>query len=320
MKKTTMLLMAGSLLCGTLSYAAPSALTPAQLDQVTASGTIIETFLNGGVNQVAPTAQADIGDIAAADNGANANAGNLALADNDSNAVAGNGNTVVDVSVDTFAIGIYDNDIEDSLIASENATINYADVEVEENDDSAINVGTGNFAAADNEVEGDGVQVIGFANSTTSAVDNDNSAISFGTGTSAVDNSEVNGELKEESQGVVAGVATVTNSFNTAINETEIEIEIEDSFNVETNSLVISGQSNAQGIVLANSLGDQNIVANLVLTNAATNVPTTGDFGVGQIPAAVAISAVAQIGINDSFILVADIDTVGLPIIAPFGQ
>lgn len=318
MKKVTMLLMAGSLLCGTLSYAAPARLSVDQLDKVTASGTIVETFL-GGLNQSAPTAQADIGDIAAADNGSNANAGNVALADNDSNAVAGNDNTVVDVSIDTIAVGIYDNDIEDSLVASDNATINYADIEIEDNEESAINVGTGNFAAAANEIDGDGVQVIGFANTTAAAVDNDGSAITFGTGTAAVDNSFVEGQIAGNAQGVVAGVATVTNSFNTCVSETDIEIEIEDSFNVTTNSLVVSGQSNAQAIVLANSLGDQNIVANLVLTNAATNVPTTGDFGIGQIPAAVAISAVAQIGINDSFILVADIDG-GFPLALPVAQ
>lgn len=307
MKKTTILLMAGTLLCSTLTYAAPTALTPAQLDQVTA-GSLVDTFLNGGINQEAPTAQTEVGDIAAADNASNANAGNVALADNDSNGVAGDDNVVVDLTVDTITVGVYDTDIEDSLVAYDNGVINAYDIEVEDNDDSAINIGEGNFAAADNELDGDGAQVIGGQNTTYTAADVEDSAITFGTGTASVDNSEVEGDIEDDSAGVIAREATVTNSFNVCESETDIDIEIEDSFNVETNTLTVSGQSNAQAIVLANTLGDQNIVTNLVLTNAATNVPTTGDMGLGQIPAALAISAVAQIGINDSFILLADID------------
>lgn len=290
MKKGTLVLMAGALLVSSLAFASP--------------------LLDTAVNQIAPTLQADIADVALADNASNANSGNVALADNDSNAVAGNDNLVVDVNVGLIEIISDSSDIEDSDVACGTAVINDIEVEVEDNDESAINVGFDNFAAAANEIEDNGVQVIGAENLTLAAVENDGSAISFGEADAFVDNSEVDGQIVGNALGVVAEVATVTDSFNTIENELEIEAEIEDSFNTVTNTLEVCGQNSAQGIVLANTLADQNIVANLVLTNAAANSATTGNFQGGQIPVAAAVTAGVQFGMND---------TVGIGLSLDFG-
>lgn len=295
MKKGTLVLMAGALLVSSLAFAAPTTMSTAQMDQVVA-GSLLDNL-----NQIAPTLQADVADIALADNTGNANAGNLALADNDSNAVAGNENLVVDVNVGLLEVIVDTSTIQDSDVACGTAVINDVNAEVEDNSDSAINIGFDNFAAANNELEEDGVQVIGAENITVSAVDNDGSTVTFGEANAFVDNSYVKGEIADESQGVVAEVACVTDSFNFNKQELEIEAEIEDSFNTLTNDLQVCGQNDAQGIVLANSLDDQNIVANLVLTNAAANSATLGNFEGGQIPVAAAVTAGVQVGVNHTF-------------------
>lgn len=298
MRKSSLVLMAGALLVTNLAFAAPASLSPTQMDQVVA-GAVVEQF----VNQAVPTLQTEFEDIALADGGSNTNTGNVALADNDSNAVAGDDNVVVDANLGTIALVVDLTSVDDSDVALGDGEILDVAVEVEDNDSSAVNVGFNNFAVAANEVDGSGAQVIGCGNTTYTAADVDSSAVTFGEANAAVDNSEVDGNIEEDSAGVIARTALVTDSFNIHDEEIEVEAEIEDSFNVVTNTLSVEGQNDATGIVMANALGQQNIVTNLVLTNSATNVPTVGELGAGQIPVAAALTAGVQLGVNDTFVL-----------------
>ena len=78
----------------------------------------------------------------------------------------------------------------------------------------------------------------------------------------------------EEAGVVVADEATITNSFNSQEIELDVTVDIDDSFNVETYSLDISGQAGVTAIVLANTLGDQAIGVNLNIANATSTVPS----------------------------------------------
>jgi hypothetical protein len=311
-------LAATMLLCGSV-FAAPVALTNAQLDTVTAGASVFDyVFGTGGaVNQASDnesTLAADAA-FAAADGGSNAITGdgntttsaiadtggvanngdgndlNGAAADNGANAVSGNGNTAVDVTLadNTLTLDASEKVAEDgSALATDNGQVfqNQAD------DGSAVATDTATATVKD-----------------YAAIGNDDSNIVVGEGnTQSIDATSIDdATIEEGGMGQIAKEATATNSFNVKEVEIDVDVDIEDSFNVTTNTLDISGQGGLTAIVNANSLDDQNIGVNVSITTASSAVPSTGAAENGAVSSisgnALAISALNQVVMNNVVII-----------------
>lgn len=285
MKKSFVMLLSGALLCGSLAFATPTALSPTQLDTVVAGQGIFDYIFSA--NQVAPTDQSAI--EAEADNnaiaGTDANSGNIAGTNaENSNAIAGAGNLNADIDVGKINLAA-----NGSVAAMDNAVVTTNELEAEEGGLIALDGGT------NNKLDAEAGGIIAANNSQVYVTEfSAEEGGLIGTDSACVADVDA-----EEGGNAAANGSTITET------DIDVEVSIEDSFNVVTNTLTVSGQGTATAIVLANSLGEQNINSQIVTTNAASNMPTNTNLegGTIDVPAATAISNVCQIGINGSFIL-----------------
>lgn len=223
--------------------------------------------------------------VAVATNGAIANAypsdfnlaihGNAAQSTSDGQAVAGD---------DNFAIFQY---VDDGIIATECATVNYTENEIENT--------TVDFGSA---------AVIGHNNDICAVYDD--ATITVQAMNPTIQNTEIEiAEFNEEGSalfGVVAKNAAVNASFNYDEQETEVDATIDDSFNVDTNAICISGQSDASSIALVNSLGDPQSGINMNVTSASASIPTVPAAAPPGVTAGIstATTELSQFSLNDS--------------------
>ncbi|HEY3417873.1 MAG TPA: hypothetical protein VGM23_13395 [Armatimonadota bacterium] len=307
-----------TLLCGSV-FAAPVALTNAQLDGVAAGASVFDyVFGSGGVNQASDNGStagmeatftaADCGSnaVAGTDNdvtsaiaetGGVANNGddndlNTALADNGANAVAGNDNLAVAVNLtgNDLTLDLSQKRAEDgSAVATDSGTVyqNQAD------DGSAV---------ATDEATATTKYYAAFCN------EDSNIIVGEGSGNSqTVDFMGIeDAEIEEGGMGQIAKTADASNAFNGKDVEIDVDVDIEDSFNTTTNSLTVSGQETLTAIVNANALDDQNIGVNVNICTADSAVPTTEQAGNGAVSSfdgnAIAATLANQVTANNVLI------------------
>lgn len=289
MKKGYVLLLAGALTCGSLAYAAPAGLTDSELDTALFGQGIISVLFGTGVNQDTPTDMSNVGvevsGNAVAVNG-NANSGNIAnTTAPDSNAISGNDNANIDANIEKVNVAI-----NGSVAAMDTATVTTNSLAAEEGGLIAI-------GGVNNDVEAERGGIVAVNDSTVDKTEfTAEEGGMIGTGEAGV--ADVNAE---EGGNAAANVSTITDT------EIDVEVTLENSFNTNTATLTVDGQENASALVLANSLAAQNINSQIVTTNAASNAPTgfNAEILAIDIPAATALSAVDQIGVNDSGVFLA---------------
>lgn len=337
MNKSLVVLLAACALAGSsITFAAPVALTNAELDSVSAgSGSVFDYVFGNGVSGTEPVTATDAS-LAAADNGGIAVTGdenevpaawaadngtavagednetNHALADNGSVATAGEDNTTTYVSLNDVPVTIKANvntgEEGTAITASDNATVasNSGDHGIVATDNATV--GITEFTADDIEDNDDSSIAVGYGNEQVSDAE-DSNIVMGSNNTQHVDQSEVEGEVEKGAFGFVArDNTTITDSFNPKDIEIEVEVEIEDSYNVTTNTMDISGQSGITAIVNANALGDQLIGVNVALNSSSSQAPQSGaSQGETPISAAngnsIAFMSVNQVVINGSLIL-----------------
>ncbi|MHB9133155.1 MAG: hypothetical protein ACYDBB_18965 [Armatimonadota bacterium] len=336
MKKSLVVVLAAcALVVSSLAFAAPVQLSNDQLDTVSAgSGSVFDYVFGGGTETTTDGVTATQASLAAADNGSVAVVGadnelsasqasenGIALSGDDNEvdvnnaaagdvAVAGNDNdtTNVELSNITLDIGanvntgengtaitaseeaaVTSNSGQGGIAASDNATVKLTEYEaddIEDNDDSSVAVGSKNQQVSDAE---------------------DSNIVQGSNNQQWVDQSEIDGTIEEGGNGFVArDCTTVTDSFNSKDIEIDVEVDIEDSYNVETNTMDISGQSGITAIVNANALGDQLIGVNVALNSSTSNQPANGIAGAEAISSingnSLAIMVLDQTVINGSFV------------------
>lgn len=293
--KKLVVLMAGALMLSSVAFAAPRALSGAELDAVTAGSmldSVMSTFLgsstqSASVEEAAAVAPGSNSIAIEADNSDVTAAG--AVADNDGVAVNGDDNVTVKNDGNIAALG---------SVAGDNNQYRYTDINAEvainTNDDGDVTL-TETDTRIENEIEDidDG----------SAAVIGDGNHVAVTTDNSEIDVDTDGGDLF----GVVAREATISDSFNTKEVDVDVEVEIEDSFNVTTNTMDISGQNGLTAIVNANSLnGLQGIGANLNVTSASAEVPTMQGNDSASVPIiagnAIAVTVLNQLVINNSII------------------
>ncbi len=256
-----------------------------------------------------------------------AGTGNIAI-DDPSDAVVNTGSGIAAEDSDLAiasdnGIALEDNDDAANAVGTGNTALNASD-----NTESTIALGGGNAANANGNAQaaaGDGNKqqyqdadnaIAAMDNATVTVAENeienstieDGSAAVVGNGnqvSTLYDDTDISvetdgGELEVE--GVIAKEAVITDSFNTKEVEIDVTVTINDSFNVTTNAMEISGQNGVSAIVLANSLGEQYIGTNLNVTSAASTVPSVSAPGVpaATIGAATATTTLNQIVVNGS--------------------
>lgn len=311
-------LAVSALLCGSV-FAAPVALTNAQMDGVTAGSVFDYVFDGGTVNQASDnesTAGMEAS-FAVADNGSNAVTGednevtsaiadcgsvanngdendfNAAEADNGANAIAGDENLAV-------AVNLVGNDLAVDL------STKVAD------DESAV--ATDNGVVYQNQAEDGSAVATDEANATVKeylAIDNEDSNVVVGEGSGnsqTVDYMSIDdAEIEEGGMGQIAKEADACNSFNVKEVEIDVDVDIEDSFNTEDNTLEVCGQDSLTAIVNANALDDQNIGVNLNITTASSAVPETDAAGNGAVSSfdgnAIAATLASQLTANNVLVL-----------------
>lgn len=307
--RSLVVLAVGALLCSSIAFATPRALSTAELDQVTAGtglgAAIVDAFVNGTLAGTSsaettqnPASATGDGGIAVQGDG-NTTAG--AVADNGSTAINGSDNTAVAVSLDG---GI----AADGSVAGQN---NNAHIQ----NDGDTQIMTGDISLT----LSDAFKVYNTENS--NEIDGNGNVAFNGTNNAAInvtsDNSQIEGQIEEGGAGVIAKEATVTDSFNVKTVENDVDVDISDSFNTETNTLDISGQGEVSGIINANSLGFQNIAANLNVTTSTSSVPNNAPTATGlglEGFGSAAITVLSQINVNGS-IAVAIGNVVPIPIL-----
>lgn len=298
MRSMVVVLAVGAMLCSSIALATPRALSSAELDQVTAGASIgqsiVDAFTGGAVaTAVTPTtpsvtqnpASATGDGSIAVEGGTNNTAG--AIADHYSTAMNGEGNVAVDVEQSGGIAA------EGSVAGSDNTA------HIQNDGGTQIMVGNVDLSITDafkvyntqneNEIDGNGNFAFNGTNNAEVTITSDNS--------------EVDGEIERGGAGVIAKEATVCDSFNVKEVENDVDVDISDSFNTETNTLDISGQCTVSGIINANSLGFQNIAANLNVTTSTSstpnNAPTETLVGLEGFGSA-AITVLSQINVNGS--------------------
>lgn len=319
MTKRLLCILAGAtLLCGS-AFAAPVALNNSQLDQVTAGSVFDYVFGDpGAVNQASDNGStlAAEATFAAADNNSNAVTGtdnevtsavayddaianngddntfNEAYADNGANAVSGDFN-------DAIAVNLVDNEL-------------YVDASLKVADENSA-LATDEGVVYQNQADDESAVATDSATATVKeflAIDNEDANVVVGEGnTQTIDYMEIeDAEIEEGGMGQIAKYADAENSFNVEEVEIDVDVDIEDSFNVTTNTLDVSGQEGLTAIVNANALDDQNIGVNLSITTATSSVPLGGADGTeGAVESisgnAVAVSLLSQTALNNVVIL-----------------
>jgi len=305
MKRTLVVLAVSALFCSSVVFAAPRALSSAEMDQVTAGASIADSFIAAFTNGVGvsnpvdttqnPSTTSGPGSPAVAGT-TNTTAG--AVADNGAKALNGEGNVAVDLTQNGgIAVG--------GSVAGENNNPNI------QNGDG-LNVQTGDISFND--------AFKAYTNTYTSTnVGKGNASLIGDNGTinNTTDNSEVEGTVGGD--GVVARTATITDSFKTTVTTNVVTTVITDSFNTVTNTLTVSGQGTVSGIITANSLGFQNIGSNMNITTATSTVPANSPAPSGASIAAglgaASLANVTQTNVCGSIgVYVGEIE-VGLPLI-----
>ena len=273
MRSLVVLLAVGALLCSSIVFAAPRALSSAELDQVTAGGAadpFVSAFVSGDPQQAADTS----GTIDP-----------LTTTGNGSPTVAGSGDTTAGAVADSGSAAM-DGDCNTALGLTQN----------------------GNIAVDD--------AVAGNQNTTT---DQSGSGVAIQTGDICIEDAfkatHTENTIEKGGAGVIGDTPTVTDSFNTSKTDNDVKVNIDDSFNTCTNTLDISGQGTVSGIINANSLGEQNIGANLNLTSASSSVPNTQPAPTGLTSlegfGAAAFTCIDQTVVNESVgVLVGDITVI----------
>ncbi len=249
--------------CATSVFAAPRALSSTELDAVAAGSGLADTFItaftNPLSNQVAAAqtdtalnqVSADGGGIAVLGTGSTQVAAGAVATDNGT-ALNGDHNRVLATSGNT-ALGY-------SAAGDGNQVVDQSHADIAQTASGQATLTA--IKLSDTSVEKGSALVIG---------DNNNTQIT-------TDNTQVSGKI-EDSVGVIAREATITNSFNSKTTNLDVKVSIDDSFNSTTNTQDISGQSNLSAIVNANTLGNAAIGANLNITTANASMPSMGVNG-----------------------------------------
>ncbi|MHB9133156.1 MAG: hypothetical protein ACYDBB_18970 [Armatimonadota bacterium] len=335
MKKSLVVVLAAcALVISSLAFAAPVQLSNDQLDTVSAGSGSVFDYVFGGSTETTDGVTATQASLAAADNSSVAVSGEdnelsasqasengIAVSGEDNEvdfndawaddvAVAGNANDTTNVELSDIALtidanvntgengtaiaasdttNVTSNSGQGGIAASDNATVKLTEYEaddIDDNDDSSVAVGSKNQQVADAD---------------------DSNIVQGSNNQQDVDQSEIDGEIEEGGNGFVARDDTVvTDSFNSKDIEIDVEVDIENSYNVETNTMDISGQSGITAIVNANALGDQLIGVNVALNSSTSNQPANGEAGAQAVTSingnSLAIMVLDQTVINGSFV------------------
>ncbi len=108
-----------------------------------------------------------------------------------------------------------------------------------------------------------------------------------------------------EVEGVFGKNVEICGSFNTDKTEIDVEATISESFNVESNTICISGQNAASGIALVNALGDPETAINLNVTSASATVPVVNASSAPALSAGISFAdtQLTQASLNSSYAL-----------------
>ncbi|MHB9023384.1 MAG: hypothetical protein ACYC7E_04305 [Armatimonadota bacterium] len=306
------------LLCSSV-FAAPVALTNDQLDQVAAGQSVFDYVFGspGAVNQASDNGSTLAADasFSAADNTSNAATGT----DNDIDSAVASGEGLANTGDDNEynasgasgganAVSGEDNTALAVILTNNNLTADLSEKEAE--DDSAL----ATDSAILNQNQADDTSAVATDSATATvkefeAENNDDSNVVVGEAlTQNVDVTEIEeAEISEGGAGQIAKYADASDSFNVKEVEIDVEVDIEESFNTETNTLDISGQETLTAIVNAAALDDQNIGVNVNITSATSAVPTAGQAGNEAVSSidgnAVAVSLLNQTVLNNVLIL-----------------
>jgi hypothetical protein len=214
--------------------------------------------------------------------------------------------------------------IQDNAVATDAGTAvrgneNETGLFVEDNDDSALAIGTGNKAIYTDQSDagaalnaGDNAQICLDLTTVDYTIEDLDESVAFIGDNNEVlyDASEIDADIDGEGYGVIARTAEVCDSFNIAETDIDIDVDIDDSFNVETNSLEVCPQQ-VNAIVFAAGLGDIMTGTNLNVTTATAVVPTAQGDQAASLPIvagnAIALTIQKQINIVNS-IVVSDIE------------
>lgn len=305
MKLSMVVMLAGAMTLSSVAFASPKVLSGAELDSVSAGSglisSVIDTFLGTNNNNVPSDVEENGTAVAPGDGSiavqAEGSTVTTAGAVADNHAVATNGDENVVVKNDgNVAAGLANAGTDNELDAIDQ---DGAGLAVNQGNDSEINVGL-TFTNETTDIDTDIENEIEDVENGSAAVIGDGNTIDIYADESEVEANTNGGDI----YGVVARDAKVTDSFNTKIVTTVVDVTIEDSFNVETNTLDISGQNGMSAIVNANSLlGFQAVGVNLNMTSASASVPTTTGNDSASVPViagnAIAITDLNQIVINN---------------------
>jgi len=313
MKSMIILSAVSLMLCSSLVYAAPRALSGADLDKVTAGASIADAFLGAMADAVSPqtSTPAEItttqnpsttsgagSPAVAGDN--NTTAG--AVADNGAYALNGEDNIAVDltqnggIAVGGSVAGDHNNP---NIQNGDGANIMLGDVKFCDSFKAYTNIYTSTNIGAGN------ASLIGDNGKINNNTDNSEVEGSIGVapevpcGTTPAQDGENTG-----GSGVVARTATISDAFKTTVTTNVVTTVITDSFNTVTNTLDVSGQCAVSGIITANSLCFQNIGSNMNITTASSttpsNTPSPDSLNVLAGLGAAALANVAQTNVSGS--------------------
>lgn len=287
-KSVVVVFAAGALVMSSLAFAAPKVLSSAQMETV-AAGSLLDVFL--------PTTAT----FSTSGYEATETVEGLAAADNGGVAVSGSENDLPTAVATDY--GIATNGDDNEVVADGANLVVFA----EGGEEGLAAVGEGNLVTAIEQeganigvVTGDNAQ-IDVALNTVDEVDGGSAGVAGSGNTVDVFKKDITIDeavISGGAYGVIAGEATVSNSFNVKEVEILTTITITDSFNVVTNSLDISGQDELQAIVNANTLGEQNIG---VLLNVTTATANSDSNDVPEVPmSALATTEIRQLVLNAS--------------------
>jgi len=303
MKSMIILSAVSLMLCSSLVYAAPRALSGADLDKVTAGASIADAFLGAMADAVSPQTNTPA-EITTTQNpsttsgpGSPAVAGDTnttagAVADNGAYALNGEDNTAVDLTQNGgIAVG--------GSVAGDHNNPNI------QNGDGT-NIMLGNICISDAFKAYTNIYTSTNIGKGNASLIGDNGVINNNT-----DNSEVEGAVL--GNGVVARDATISDAFKTTVTTNVVTTVITDSFNTLSNTLDVSGQCAVSGIITANSLGFQNIGSNMNITTATSTTPSTAPTPDGLSvlagAGAAALANVAQTNVSGSIgVFVGEVD------------
>jgi len=299
--KSILILSAVSLmLCSSLVYAAPRALSSADLDKVTAGASVADAFLGA----IAAPQTSDPADMTTTQNPSTTSG-------EGSPAVTGTGNTTTGAVADN---GAYSLNGEDNAVVglTQNGGIAVDGSVAGSNNNPNIQNGDGTNIMLGNICISDAFKAYTNIYTSTNLGKGNASLIGDnGVINNTSDNSKVEGAVL--GNGVVARDATISDAFKTEVTTNVVTTVITDSFNTLTNTLTVSGQGTVSGIITANSLGFQNIGSNMNITTATSTTPSSSPSpdGLNVLAGlgAAALANVAQTNVSGSIgVFVGNVD------------